>query len=102
MMEHKKILKYTIEINPGEVQRFKTLGTHYDIVSVIEQNGKIVFYVMHTDYEYTFVEPNEFITKIVIYGTGHEIPITNDLIFKATVKVGEYVWHVFVDNRLTE
>lgn len=87
----KVIYKYPVDITDEQVIKIP-LGSK--ILSVIEQNNKIVLYaIVHPGVEYT----REIILRIV--GTGHEIPFSlDDFKFMGSVKLhdGQLVFHVFV------
>ncbi len=79
-----KIYKYVLELQD---QQFVTLPEQYQILTVIEQDGKMVLYAKVKE---------EKVTKnvtILIRGTGHEIE--ENVNYINTVKMGYYVWHVF-------
>lgn len=87
----KVVYKYPVDVTDEQTLKIP-LGSK--ILSVIEQNNKIVLYaIVHPGVEYT----REVIIRIV--GTGHEIPFSLDEFkFMDSIKLqnGNLVFHVFM------
>jgi hypothetical protein len=79
-----KIYKYELEL---EDQQSLVLPGHSKILTVIEQNNKIVLYAQVTNSKYY-----DHYT-IFVRGTGHSIG--DSALYLNTVKIGIFVWHIF-------
>lgn len=79
-----KIYKYELELTDNQSL---TLPENSKILTVIEQNNKIVLYAKVSDSEW-----QDFF-MIHIRGTGH--PIFETAKYLNTVKINQFVWHVF-------
>jgi len=84
------IHKFKLELTDRQVITFKSM---YKPLSVIEQHGDIMLYCQVSTFE-SSVAGRDLVVYIV--GTGHSLPV-GDVKFIGTVKVGTYVWHVYVD-----
>jgi len=84
------IHKFKLELTDRQVITFKSL---YEPLSVIEQHGEIMLYCKVSTFQ-SSVATHDLVVYVV--GTGHQLPV-GDVKFIGTVKVGPYVWHVYVD-----
>jgi hypothetical protein len=89
-----KIFKYTLK---AVVVQKVVVPRPGRILSVVNQNEKIVLYVMVNDNA-----SSTYSLEIIIYGTGHEIKGNTDhLLFLDTVNLseGDLMFHVFLRRK---
>jgi hypothetical protein len=93
MPKMKKIFKYKL-VADGEQSIL--MPRHAEVTSVIEQNGDIIVYAI------VDVNNQEVPHKFCVLGTGWDASIIAEkrYAFLQTVKVGTYVWHVFVGTNV--
>lgn len=84
-----KIFKYDVPIDG-----FVELPKGAKVLYVGNQEDQIKMWVA-VDPEEDEMFPRRFITV----GTGHEFDFHYNVIFKGTVMIGPFVWHVFEDTR---
>ena len=80
------IHKYTLEITDEQTI---TVSPGFEFLSAQVQDGKLCIWaivdIMSSKIKKTFI----------IIGTGLRIHDENNLSYRATVQMGEYVWHLF-------
>jgi hypothetical protein len=83
-----KIFKHELAV--GDLTKIDCM----EVLSVIEQDGKIMLYTI-SDTELDYNLSNNQHLFFYVLGTGWDTDRVDNMKFLATVKVGSFVWHVF-------
>lgn len=86
-----KIYKYQLDLFDRDSWKL-SIKSFVKVLSVINQNGKIVVYVAINE-----LQSNAKSVEFKIIGTGHDIinDKKDDFIFLNTVEIVPFVWHIF-------
>jgi len=91
-----KIHKYELKIT--ESQKISISGCYASILSVAEQNGKLMTWVIVDEQIKHGARPSIYVE---IVGTGHSPPSQRRFIGTVVMSDG-FVWHVFADTEYEE
>ncbi|OKP94799.1 hypothetical protein [Paenibacillus sp. P32E] len=93
-MQHSVIHKYFVDPSP-DVQTLQ-VSAGSSIISAVNEGGYIAVYVLKQNPNQPMVED----LKFLVVGTGWDITCSANAKFISTVKVGEFVWHLFAVSEL--